>query len=405
MISLEAGVPRDSVSLLNTRAVGGYAGYVVGDCRRRGCSRYAGSSPETAVAVVFDVVINTNDALTSQVAAGFDHIHNETDPNVRRRLTDELTSPSFGVSSRRRGRRSPLVDAASSSDDESVLLVLSIANVAADDTTADDLSSMMPACAPGEYLVQGACVDCPAGTYADGSDELCFLCPDDHQAPQPGATACTPCDPGTFQRSDGVQCTRTVYGSPPPPEVSYFGNYLSQPSFDDNATAWTTLGQSPGFELTTEPAFVLSGYAAAMVDAGGLASQVIQFEMSEGGLPTTVRIRGCSKPQAASGCSEQGCDGYSIKAECTPAGDINAVPTSALVRFSPTATGFHCRELLVSSVSGIQQIIVSATFNEAGASGAVAFDDFDVTVTAPYCWGALSFCRGVRTTWGGDAVP
>ena len=395
MISLEAGVPRDSVSLLNTRTVGGHAGYVVGDCRSRGCSRYNGS-PETAVAVEFDVVINTNDALASQVAAGFEHINNETDPNVLRRLTDALSASPSDVGSRRRGRRGR---ATTDDDDESVLLVLSVTNIAAEDTAADALYS--PECAPGEMLIQGVCDNCPAGTHSDGSDELCFQCPDDHHAPQPGSPTCTPCPPGLFQRSDGVQCTRTVYGSPPPPEVSFVGNQLIDPSFEDGVPAWVTLDQSPGFELTSEPAYVLSGHSAALVAAGGLASQTITFEMSEATWPTTVRVRGCSRPLATTGCgsAEQGCDGYAIKADCTHAG--GAAPTTTLVRFSPTTAGFHCRDLHVSSESGIQQIIVSAMFNEVGASGAAAFDDFDVTVTAPYCWGELSFCRGVRTTVGG----
>ena len=35
------------------------------------------------------------------------------------------------------------------------------------------------------------------------------------------------------------------------------------------------------------------------------------------------------------------------------------------------------------------------------------FDDFDMVVTAPSCWGELSFCRGVRMPqyWGRPTRP
>ena len=35
-------------------------------------------------------------------------------------------------------------------------------------------------------------------------------------------------------------------------------------------------------------------------------------------------------------------------------------------------------------------------------SWVAVFDDFDATVTAPWCWGGLPYCHGVRTYWGPD---
>ena len=54
----------------------------------------------------------------------------------------------------------------------------------------------------------------------------------------------------------------------------------------------------------------------------------------------------------------------------------------------------------MSSPAGVQQLQLTATLDlglQADQAASAVFDDFDVTVTAPYCWGKLSYCRGVRT--------
>ena len=112
MIAINAGVPPESVSLLNTRTVGGYSGYIVGDCRRKGCRRRlsagdadahvvaarrlaaaSGAEAATATAIAFDVSINTNDHTVGQVRLGLGHMHNSTDPNMLRRLSSDLALP------------------------------------------------------------------------------------------------------------------------------------------------------------------------------------------------------------------------------------------------------------------------------------------------------------------------
>ena len=66
--------------------------------------------------------------------------------------------------------------------------------------------------------------------------------------------------------------------------------------------------------------------------------------------------------------------------------------------FSPTASTFHCREIEVAASPGISALRVQAVLY--GVDGAVSFDDFDATVTGPYCWGELAACRDHRTQWG-----
>ena len=61
----------------------------------------------------------------------------------------------------------------------------------------------------------------------------------------------------------------------------------------------------------------------------------------------------------------------------------------------------------MSSPAGVQQLQLTATLDlglQADQAASAVFDDFDVTVTAPYCWGKLSYCRGVRTRLGPPAA-
>jgi hypothetical protein len=208
MISINAGVPREAVVLINTRTVGGYEGYVVGDCRRKGCRRRRGgggggqqataeldplahtrtrlrrsqvadgTAAGSAIAVEFDVLINTNDGVASQVGISFEHMENGTDPNLLRRLALDL-----------------------SLDSE---LVLSVSDVASEDLEADAMVSRASGpCAPGEFSFDGSCAPCDRGQFSDGSDELCFKCPVDTFGNATGASTCTPCGPCSSQPTTG----------------------------------------------------------------------------------------------------------------------------------------------------------------------------------------------------------
>ena len=131
---------------------------------------------------------------------------------------------------------------------------------------------------------------------------------------------------------------------------------------------------------------------------GGHVLQNIQFVNSADGVwPTTVRLRGCSRPFAVTGCGSgsAGCDGYSLSAMAVSDAAVPAV----VALFDPSALDYHCREAVVSNPAGIQSIQVSASFQGTGG-GAAAFDDFDLTVTEPRCWGELSYCRSVRDSLG-----
>ena len=141
------------------------------------------------------------------------------------------------------------------------------------------------------------------------------------------------------------------------------------------------------------------------IGAGGEISQTIQLAVSEGLWPTSIQIRGCSQPLLVTGCGADdatGCAGYSLGADATLVGGGSMSVTAA--RFDPTAPGYHCRTVMVNSMAGIQQVVLRAKLAGAVGAGAAGFDDFDAVVVAPHCWGARSFCRGVRTTWGGISV-
>ena len=143
--------------------------------------------------------------------------------------------------------------------------------------------------------------------------------------------------------------------------------------------------------------------ASSGVGAGHVRQNIQFVNSADGEWPTTVRLRGCSRPFAVTGCGSgsAGCDGYSLSAMAVAVG--NAASAAVVVPFDPSALGYHCREAVVSNPAGIQEIQVSASFQGAGG-GAAAFDDFDATVTEPHCWGERAYCRGVRSTWAGESV-
>ena len=61
----------------------------------------------------------------------------------------------------------------------------------------------------------------------------------------------------------------------------------------------------------------------------------------------------------------------------------------------------------MSSPAGVQQLQLTATLDldpQADGAASAVFDDFDVTVIAPYCWGESSYCRRIRTRWGPPAA-
>ena len=202
------------------------------------------------------------------------------------------------------------------------------------------------------------------------------------------------------------QLRERVARATPPPEVTFIDNLVNDPSFEDqNAgsgggdSSWTAA--QAGFAFTSDPAEVRSGIAAVKIGAGGEISQTIQLAASEGLWPTSIRIRGCSQPLLVTGCGADdatGCSGYSVGADATLVGGGSMSVTA--VRFDPTAPGYHCRTIMVNNMAGIQQVVLRAKLAGTVGAGAAVFDDFDAAVVAPHCWGARSFCRGVRTTWG-----
>ena len=165
------------------------------------------------------------------------------------------------------------------------------------------------------------------------------------------------------------------------------------------------------YDLTAEQARLVSdhypvalrlpvGGSIARASTGGAAAQVIDFQDPEGVWPTEVNIRGCSRVLAAEldGCDASGCDGFALQTITTYT-DQTVLETIA--QFDPAAGGgYHCREFRVAAASanGIRSITVRAVFQ--GVSGSALFDDVDVKVVAPYCWGATSYCRGVRSSFG-----
>ena len=195
----------------------------------------------------------------------------------------------------------------------------------------------------------------------------------------------------------------------PPPEVAFIDNLLVDPSFEDQTaggggSSWAAA--QAGFAFTSDPTEVRSGIAAVRIGAGGEITQTIQLTASEGLWPTSVQVRGCSKPLSVAGCGTDdgaGCSGYILAADATLVGGSSMAVS--LMHFDPTAAGYHCRTITVNSVVGIEQVVLRATLAGAGVTGAAAFDDFDAAVASPYCWGAESFCRGVRTTWGTQSAP
>ena len=171
-------------------------------------------------------------------------------------------------------------------------------------------------------------------------------------------------------------------GSAVPPEVSFYDNVLGDPSFeatgpsrsflvDRPASGWTASGT--GFELTSNPSDVRSGGVAVRMTSGGAALQTVRFPAAPDGdpLPTEVRVRGCSKPVAVTGCGAAGnlaagCAEYSLSADVTLAdGSTMPVPT---VNFDPTAAGYHCRETSAASSAGISQIVLRATVRDHSCS-------------------------------------
>ena len=196
-----------------------------------------------------------------------------------------------------------------------------------------------------------------------------------------------------------------------PPEVAFLDNLLGDPSFEGPGVSPTHLVATPsagwaatgttGFVLTNDPFEVRSGVSAAKVsnaqagESGG-AVQTVQFAESGGEWPTEVRVRGCGRALGVSThCETSGCDGFAIAAEATVVGGGTVVATA---QFNPSAAaGYHCREATVASSDGIQQVTIGTRL---GVPGVAVFDDFDAVVTAPSCFGELSYCRGVRKRWG-----
>ena len=199
-----------------------------------------------------------------------------------------------------------------------------------------------------------------------------------------------------------------VHGRAMPPEVSFVDNVVGDASFEGTGPSLSHLvpdatWTGTAFLTTAAPDEVRSGLRAVKVtgtaQAGGNVTQTLQFAESGGAWPTEVRIRGCSKPidvVPAPGCNPAGCDEYSIAVDAEFVGGSSL--TGAVVQFDPTAASYHCRSVTVVSSHGIQQITLKAVFDN--VAGAAVFDDFDATVTAPQCFGRLSFCHGVRTDWG-----
>jgi len=207
---------------------------------------------------------------------------------------------------------------------------------------------------------------------------------------------------------------------PPRPEVTFIGNLLADPSFEGTGatrshlvhadgnltTGWT--GIDAGFTLTTEPSEVRSGVTAAKVSstgsAGGGLSQTLVFQESAGEWPTKVRVRGCARGIAITGCGEVGappptdCAGFSIVVDATLAGG-GTIPVTSTTQYDPAVAGYHCREVVLSVPEGIQQVQFQARL-QPPAAGAAVFDDFDAVVMEPSCWGDLSYCHGIRTTFG-----
>ena len=78
------------------------------------------------------------------------------------------------------------------------------------------------ACRPGTRLdrTTGACVTCPAGTFADAaSSETCVVCPRGRVAKFPGASVCEACAPGTVAAEEGA----SVCAACPPGTFLGFG--------------------------------------------------------------------------------------------------------------------------------------------------------------------------------------
>lgn len=199
-----------------------------------------------------------------------------------------------------------------------------------------------------------------------------------------------------------------------PAEVTFIDNLLADPSFESSgrsqslmitapiASSWTQFGSASASLMTTRiPTDVRSGQSAFKVRnigiGGGGAMQKIHFVELEGGWPTEIRVRGCSKPITLTGeCSTIGCDGYSIKVEATltDGGSITRIE-----RFDATVADYHCRDAYVSSPVGIKDILLRLGLDVGNNTGVAVFDDFDVTVVAPTCWGPFSYCSGVRKYW------
>ena len=196
-----------------------------------------------------------------------------------------------------------------------------------------------------------------------------------------------------------------------PPEVSFVDNVVGDASFEGTGPSLSHLVADATwtgtvFLTTAAPDEVRSGLRAVKVtgtaQAGGNVTQTLQFAESDGAWPTEVRIRGCSKPiDVVPGCYPAGCDEYSISVDAEFVGGSSLA--GAVVQFDPTAASYHCRSIIVASSLGIQQITLKAVFDN--VAGAAVFDDFDATVTAPQCFGRLSFCHGARTRWGSGPEP
>ena len=206
----------------------------------------------------------------------------------------------------------------------------------------------------------------------------------------------------------------------PPTYVSFPGNFVADASFEQAApgarptrwvrslgsvAGWTGVGS--GYTITNNSAEVRSGVSAAKLSTSSSAgiAQTVDMDASEGTWPTELRVRGCSYPVLIPPGCGAGCDGYAMVVDATFA-DGGSV-AGLVARFDPDAGGYHCVELRVSSPAGVLQLQLTATLDldlHAETVASAVFDDFDVTVTAPYCWGELEYCRGVRTRFGPPAA-
>jgi hypothetical protein len=206
VIARQADIPAGSVQLLNTRTAGGFGSYSVGDCRSKDCigGRRHLQNGEIPTSVEFELLIVSNDATAAQASLLLEGLGNGTDAATVEEMAREIgeaTGSDTGVFA-------VAVTSLSASDLEQ-------------DTLAEVIGSVVggTVCAPGEWILNTtmgegsdaaeleACQLCPAGTFSDGVDAMCFACPPHSFSARNGSATCDPCPAGTWQPdSGGTSC-------------------------------------------------------------------------------------------------------------------------------------------------------------------------------------------------------